>query len=160
MDEYNNNIQTETENLNAKKEEAFALNSNISEYVNKRKSCSYKLKELATVRESLSEQISLLDKELSRLSSKIEKIEYESDRITEYMWSEYELTYSYAKEKSNPKYDNINDITANIKALKDKIKSLGNVNVNAIDEYNQVKERYEFLSTQYNDCLLYTSRCV
>ena len=67
------------------------------------------------------------------------------------MWSEYELTYSYAKEKSNPKYDNINDITANIKALKDKIKSLGNVNVNAIDEYNQVKERYEFLSTQYND---------
>lgn len=39
----------------------------------------------------------------------------------------------------------------NIKALKDKIKSLGNVNVNAIDEYNQVKERYEFLSTQYND---------
>lgn len=151
MDEYNNNIHTETENLNAKKEEAFALNSNISEYVNKRKSCSYKLKELATVRESLSEQISLLDKELSRLSSKIEKIEYESDRITEYMWSEYELTYSYAKEKSNPKYDNINDITANIKALKDKIKSLGNVNVNAIDEYNQVKERYEFLSTQYND---------
>ena len=67
------------------------------------------------------------------------------------MWSEYELTYSYAKEKSNPKYDNINDITANIKALKDKIKSLGNVNVNAIDEHNQVKERYEFLSTQYND---------
>lgn len=152
-DECSNIIRTETENLKEKKKEAFKLNSDIEEYVNRRKNYTDKLKESALIRESLSEQISMYDKEISGIISKIEKIEYESEKITEYMWSEYELTYSYAKKKSNPKYDNINDITANIKDLKDKIKLLGNVNVNAIDEYNHVKERYDFLTAQYGDLI-------
>ena len=152
-DECSNIIRIETEKLKKNKEKAFKINSDIEEYVNRRKNYTDKLKESALIRESLSEQISMYDKEISGIISKIEKIEYESEKITEYMWSEYELTYSYAKEKSNPKYDNINDITANIKDLKDKIKLLGNVNVNAIDEYNHVKERYDFLIAQYGDLI-------
>ena len=52
-------------------------------------------------RESISGRISDLDKEVYRLNATKEKLEESLDVLTDYMWDEYELTYSYASEYKN-----------------------------------------------------------
>ena len=104
-------------------------------------------------RESLSRQMSSLDKEQYRLQNQKEKMEDQLDSLTRYMWDEYGLTYTQACEHRSEEYDNA---TLNRKAvyeLKNKIRGLGNVNVDAIEEYRDAKERYEFLTGQRKDII-------
>ena len=67
------------------------------------------------------------------------------------MWDEYELTYNHAKELRNEKLTDLSFMKKQIQTLKQEIKQLGNVNVNAIEEFKQVSERYEFLKGQHDD---------
>ncbi|MBO4398797.1 MAG: chromosome segregation protein SMC, partial [Lachnospiraceae bacterium] len=104
-------------------------------------------------RESLSENLSRLDKELFRLQNQQEKMAEQIDYQTKYMWDEYELTYSEAEKLRDPAIDNP---TLNRKAvyeMKNKIRALGDVNVNAIEDYRETKERYDFLTAQRDDII-------
>ena len=67
------------------------------------------------------------------------------------MWEEYELTLNHAKELRNPNLTDLADMKRRIQELKGEIRALGNVNVNAIEEYKSVSERYEFLKGQHDD---------
>ncbi|MDO4438484.1 MAG: chromosome segregation protein SMC [Eubacteriales bacterium] len=102
-------------------------------------------------REENSSIILNYEKEILRLENIIEKTQDKLDNITDYIWKEYELTFSSAKEY----YDENIGSSAYIKAEADKLKALiralGPVNVQAIEEYNECSERYEFLKVQYND---------
>jgi chromosome segregation protein len=69
------------------------------------------------------------------------------------MWNEYELTYSSAFELKNPELDNLGEIKKSIHTLKNSIRELGDVNVNAIDEFKEVNERYVFLKAQHDDLI-------
>jgi chromosome segregation protein len=104
-------------------------------------------------REELNEKIMLLEKESMRLHNQYDKLDESNDALVDYMWSEYELTYSYALELKSDELTNINDIRKQINILKAAIKKLGDVNVNAIEEYKSVSERYEFLKTQHDDMI-------
>ena len=104
-------------------------------------------------REKINEQIVLLEKESMRLHNQQEKLEEENDSIVDYMWNEYELTYSYAAELRSEELTDISDIKKQINILKANIKKLGVVNVNAIEEYKEVSERYNFLKTQHDDMI-------
>ena len=110
-------------------------------------------KEFFKKRETLNEQIILLEKESMRLHNQQEKLEEENDSIVDYMWNEYELTYSYAAELRSEELTDISDIKKQINILKANIKKLGVVNVNAIEEYKEVSERYNFLKTQHDDMI-------
>ncbi len=106
-------------------------------------------------REELSARLSALDKELYRIEGQLSKIEETLEAQINYLWEEYELTPSQAKALSE---DGFSDASVNrryITELKGKIKGLGDVNVNAIEDYKQVSERYEFLKAQRDD--LHTS---
>lgn len=104
-------------------------------------------------RETLNEQITALDKECFRLTSQQEKLNDANDSLVDYMWNEYELTYSYALELKDETLDNLNEIKKRIHSLKNSIRALGDVNVNAIEEYKEVNERYQFLKTQHDDLI-------
>ena len=93
-------------------------------------------------RDEIANNVTNLEKEVLRLESTKEKLDILSENITNYIWDEYELTYHSALPFRNEELNNINDIKKNISELKDEIKSLGNVNVNAIEDYKQVSERY------------------
>ena len=105
-------------------------------------------------REELSEQIGTLDKEQFRLQSQQEKLDEKLEHHIEYMWSEYELTFSTAGALKNPEMTSIPDMKKQTDRLKTSIKALGNVNVNAIEDYKEVSERYEFMKTQHQDLIL------
>ena len=102
-------------------------------------------------REELSEKISLLDKESYRLSSQLERLEESRESRINYMWEEYELTFSSASALRNEAYNSLSELKKRGKILRDEIKALGAVNVNAIEEYKETLERHGFLTAQRDD---------
>ena len=74
----------------------------------------------------------------------------EYDGIINQMWSEYEITRSQAETVAKPVED-FNALQRELNVVKGKIKGLGNVNLAAVDEYKEVKERYEYLTAQIED---------
>ena len=102
-------------------------------------------------REELSKQVSGLDKDLFRLQGQKEKLEERMESCAAYMWNEYELTYTTAEELRDKNQTSIPEMKKDIEGMKAQIKGLGNVNVNAIEDYKEVSERYEFLKTQHDD---------
>ncbi len=117
----------------------------------KREEMNQKNKDFLQKREDLSKHMTSLDKEVYRLESQMEGLELSSDKQINYMWEEYELTYNMARELRDPNLTDLAQMRKRIQELKGSIKSLGNVNVNAIEEYKEVSERYEFLKGQHDD---------
>ena len=104
-------------------------------------------------RDTYSDRVSLLDRDLYRLKGQIEKSEERISERTNYMWNEYELTYNSSLELKTDMGMSLNDIRSQIQGLRTKIKALGNVNVNAISDYNEVSGRYELMKRQHSDIL-------
>ncbi|MEE1318409.1 MAG: hypothetical protein UHD05_02770 [Ruminococcus sp.] len=89
-------------------------------------------------------------RELARLEERKINIQKQYDDIISKLWEEYELTKRGAEETAIEIEDSVK-ASKRLNELKQKIKGLGNVNVSAIEEYKEVSERYEFMSTQVND---------
>ncbi len=102
-------------------------------------------------REELSRHINDLDKELVRLEAQKENGELSNEKRINYMWEEYELTYNHAKELRNPSLVDLSKMKKKIQDLRMEIRGLGDVNVNAIDDYKSISERYRFLKGQHDD---------
>ena len=102
-------------------------------------------------REELQERAALLDKEVFRLNSQIEKLEENAENRTAYMWEEYGLTYSTAEALHRDDLGSPSSWRKAMNGLKREIRDLGNVNVNAIEEFRETSERYVFLKGQYED---------
>ncbi len=102
-------------------------------------------------RDELSGQISLLDKELFRLNQQVEKLTESQEQKISYMWEEYEITPNSAKSYRKEKMQDGLQLKKEIGEIKEAIRKLGNVNVNAIEDYKELKERHTFLSGQYQD---------
>ena len=101
--------------------------------------------------EDVSKQIAQLDKEIFRLNSQREKLEETNEHQINYMWEEYELTPHAAIELKNAEYEDLAELKKLIAGIRDDIRKLGDVNVNAIEDYKEVSERYTFLKTQHDD---------
>lgn len=132
--------------------ELFAeIRQEIEKYKKNREELTLKHKSFLENRETLSKHMSSLDKEIFRLESQKEAGESASEKQINYMWEEYEITYNHAKELRDPNLTDLSKMKKRIQELKSEIRGLGNVNVNAIEEYKSVSERYEFLKGQHAD---------
>lgn len=111
-------------------------------------------KELFENHEKLNARITGLDKESVRLDNQKEKLDENFDSLTEYIWNEYEATPSDAEGyKDDEMMGNPNANKKEISQIKSQIKDLGDVNVNAIEQYIEVKERFDFLTNQHDDII-------
>ncbi len=99
------------------------------------------------------DRIVLLEKEESRVSGRMEKLVSSLESGAAYMWENYELTYKTAQQLStfDMKMMNIRAMREEKKENTRSIRALGSVNINAIEEFKEVGERYQFLSGQYRD---------
>ncbi len=91
-----------------------------------------------------------LSAEIAREQEKLSARRTEYDRIIAELWDEYSLTRTEAMEIYE-KPEDVRGATARLSTLKQKIKGLGAVNTDAIDEYREVSMRYEFLTAQRRD---------
>ena len=121
------------------------------ELKNRRESMAKRQKDIFTKREELAGRANRLDKDLFRLQSQKEKLEEKLESHVNYMWSEYELTFSTAKALRDPEMTVLSELRERIEEQKNGIRALGNVNVNAIEDYKEISERYEFMKTQHDD---------
>ncbi|MGO5051395.1 chromosome segregation protein SMC [Lachnospiraceae bacterium LCP25S3_G4] len=145
---------SEIRNTIASSKELFdEIDNEIKQSVVKREELQQQHKAFLSKREELAKTMSDLDKEVFRLSSKRESYEESAEKQINYMWEEYELTYSHALELRDKNLIDLNFMKRQIQALKLDIKNLGTVNVNAIDDYKNLSERYEFLKTQHDDLI-------
>ena len=103
--------------------------------------------------EEISKKLNDLDKEIFRLNSQREKLKEADEYQTNYMWEEYELSPHAALELKNDAYTDLSALKKLISQIKDDIRKLGDVNVNAIEEYKEVSERYFFLKNQHDDLI-------
>ena len=70
-----------------------------------------------------------------------------------HMWAEYELTYNGALSLRKEEYHNLPELKKNASSIKEEMKGLGNVNINAIEDYKEVSERFGFMDTQRKDLI-------
>lgn len=123
----------------------------LNDSVSRREELQKKQKSFFGDRESLSEKMSGLDKEVFRLNAQKEKCEEMLETHINYMWDEYEITLSDAAQLKDPDMNDLQAMKKSAATLKDEIKKLGDVNVNAIEDYKEVSQRYDFLKTQHDD---------
>ncbi len=102
-------------------------------------------------REELSARMGQLDKELFRLDSQKEKVEENESSLSDHMWSEYELSYNAAIPLKREEHPPLAELKKSRSAVKEEIRELGNVNVNAIDDYKEISERFAFMDAQRRD---------
>jgi chromosome segregation protein len=123
----------------------------LQEDTRKREALSAKQKNFFADRESLADRLSGLDKEVYRLNAQKEKLEEAIESQINYMWDEYELTLSQAAQLKSEAMQDLAAMKKQIASLKDQIRRLGDVNVNAIEDYRNLMERYTFLKGQHDD---------
>ena len=123
----------------------------LKEDIEKKEELSGKQKNFFADRESLAEKMTGLDKEVYRLNSQREKFQEALENQINYMWDEYEITLSDAAALRDEAMTDLSAMKKEIASLKDQIKKLGDVNVNAIEDYKNLMERYNFLKTQHDD---------
>ena len=106
--------------------------------------------EIRTIERDKTSERETSGRELARLEERKINIQKQYDDIISKLWEEYELTRREA-ENCAVEIDDSKQAQRRLNELKQKIRSLGNVNVSAIEEYKEVSERYEFMSAQVND---------
>lgn len=99
---------------------------------------------------AISDQREKLSQEMARLIEHKVNAETEYDQTIAKLWEEYQLTQSQAQELCVP-FENAAELRRQVAEVRGKIRDLGNVNVGAIEEYREVKERYDFLHAQVTD---------
>ena len=147
------NNQAETEKLKADTVEAENLqrsgNSRIAELIAARNAAET---EQTTFRNKQRDSLTVKERllqESARLENRMSNISDQTGRIIEHL-TEYELTVTEADKLAQP----LDDPTAakkRVGELKSSIRALGNINVGSIDEYKEVKERFDFMDAQMSD---------
>ncbi len=124
---------------------------NLKENIARKEELTVSQKNFFKSREELSERMTALDKEVYRLNAQKEKLEESVTAQINYMWDEYEITLSDAAAMRDENMTDLADMKRDVAALKEQIKRLGDVNVNAIEDYKNLMERYTFMKTQHDD---------
>ena len=147
------NIETLKETIESAQDNLQEKQELLTKSQEKKTELSARQKKTLEEREHLAEEKTRLDKEVFRLGELRNKSEEAMERQISYLWNEYELTPSQAAEMRDEEMNDLAKMRTRAEELKKQIRSLGNVNVNAIQEYQDVKERYTFLKGQHDDLI-------
>ena len=153
-------IKKDNEELEKSIQETLQKIEEVKECVN---SSSSKIEELKKERAQKSEKLSKQEDEwtakfkviedlrgqLVKLEVKKSKIDEDVNSVINKMWEEYELTPNNAEQYQKP--ENVALTQRRVNSLRNEIRELGSVNVDSIEEYKNLKDRYDFMSEQRLD---------
>ena len=159
--ELNNNLNTvnnvisdeEEKILNEfykKQEEKEKLNIDIKQIVKKLEDEKDELTSNESLLKTNNSEFSKIQNELKEHEIKISRLDVKLDNLLNILSEDYSITYEKAKEKYILDIPEV-EARSIVTTLKREIKALGDVNVSAIEEYERVSERYNFLNKQKED---------
>lgn len=143
-------ITQRLQSARALREQAARAENDIREKTEQREGCSRRFQELRGQEKEQSDERERLGRELARLEERKAASQKDYDEIIRKLWDEYELTRREAEETAAPVED-LPKAQRRLNEIKNAIRSLGSVNVSAIEEYKEVSERYTFLKAQVED---------
>lgn len=109
-------------------------------------------KKLDAIEKEISEQyktIESLKEQVVKIDVKKAKVEQDLELVINKMWEEYEITPNNAQEYEKPK--DVSGTQKRVNLLRGQIRDLGSINIDAIEEYKQSKQRYDFMCEQRLD---------
>ena len=147
-------------------DEVVQLEANLAEKKEKREGIIEQIQDQRVTLTKVSQELETLEREvreshkvqqkmaesLNQLDVSIGKVDVEMDIMIKKLEEEYQMTCDHANE-NYPLKGSIEEIKSRIRSIKGQIAALGEINVGAIQEYQRVKERYDFLTTQRDDLI-------
>lgn len=149
----NKNEESFNDEIISKLNESYGKRDELNSLIKVKKSLRTKLsmeierkeQQIRQIRKDLDEALSNEKKIISQVGSIDAKLENNFSRLT----SEYSMTYDYALEKADLSIDE--DAKDEVILLRNEIDALGNINMDAPEEYSKVNERYEFMKKNYDE---------
>lgn len=149
----NAELQTKIDNLNSEIEQIKAEVNNSSENIEKLKQLRTEKNELLDKKEEeITNQFSILEglkEQIVKMDFKKTKLEQDIEQLINTLWDEYEITPNNAGEYKKP--NNIAQAQKEVGSIREKIKDLGSINIDSIEEYKKISERYDFMCEQRLD---------
>lgn len=147
-------LQKDIDSLNASAEELKNKGTDakaaVTELISKREMLEKDSTNLRALEKEKSAERESISGELARLEERKASMLGEFEEFNSKLYDEYGLTRREAQSLGIV-IENIQESRSKLSEIKSEIKSLGSVNVGAIDEYKEVSERYEFMSEQIGD---------
>ena len=151
------NTKTKQENIKIELENVLVyikeLEKEKGDFSEKNDEYEKKMNDIRLIIKEKTNSKDLILRAYTKLESLCQQLKNDLDKSSERIWDEYELTYTTAAELNLPEVtsENRNEVFRQLSEYKNKLKGLGHVNVSAIDEYKDVKERYDFMHSQITD---------
>lgn len=149
-DKITENIRLAREEIISLKEQAEQLSGEIAAVSARREELEASTTGIRAAQKEKTARRETISRELAKLDEQKVSMQKEYDNIITKMWEEYQLTRSEANEIAKELPDLIT-ARRDLNEIKNKIKALGSVNVAAIEEYEEVSQRYEFMLEQVGD---------
>ena len=146
----NADISKHTDSIDNTKHRIKSLNKDIENLMIERNNVEKSGVELRSSERERTLEREKIGGELARLTERKEVMLKEYDDVIRQLYDEYQLTKSEA-ESVAIEIEKPADAKKKLAETKSKIRALGNVNVSAIEEYKEVKERYDFMTAQVED---------
>jgi len=150
----NNELREKIDNAEKSREDIITSNAKCDEAIalmsQKRTECEQKIDEIRKNERSQFDEREKLTGEITRLDERKVSVQKELDNIIFKLYTEYELDRSQAEAMAEP-IESLSEAQSQLSQIKSKIRALGTINVDAIEEYKEVSERYEFLKAQLED---------
>ena len=141
-EQYAEEIEQKKAAVLALQEKSEAIAKSIEALLGEKSAFEEKSRAMQTQSKELRENVYQLTNEYNRIETKKVKLEVELENTINRLWDEYELTHSDALAYQKEDLGSTVAVNKRISELKGNIRALGNVNVDAIEEYKSVKERY------------------
>ncbi len=149
----NEQLETKIQELNQKiidlDKEVEKSSEKVESLKQERVTKNEKLKKLEEEIEDQNKKVEEIKNQISKLEIKKSKLDFEQNEIVNKMWEEYELTPNNIGDV--PKIENPTEVQKQVNRLRSEIRDLGSVDIDSIKRYQEVKERYDFLSEQRLD---------
>ncbi len=153
IEEKENKIRDIEQTIESSEELFEALRAEIKESEEEKAALTEANRDAIERREQLMGEHADLEREIMRLENRIEANTERRNTQTDYMWEEYELTYHNALPLRNEEMTDLRELREQSASLRKSIRDLGNVNVNAIEQYKETGGRFEEMSTQREDIM-------
>ncbi len=150
ISQLNTDISTSKDNIDNLKLSIEQTNINIEDLMTQRNEVEKMGVQLRTSERERTMERERIGGELARLCERKEVMLKEYDDVIRQLYDEYQLTKSEA-ENIGIEIEKPTEAKKSLAEIKSKIRGLGNVNVSAIEEYKEVKERHDFMQAQIDD---------